>query len=123
MAQSLFERLGGAPSMNAAAEQLYKNIMVDDRINQFFQNIDMDHQTRKMAEFMTFAFGGAPNWAGKTLKDAHAGLVKNGLNDDHFDAVVENVKKTLDDLGVPADLAGEVTAIVEGGREDVLGRT
>ena len=124
MAQSLYERLGGAEAMTAAAQTLYKNVMVDDRINRFFQNIDLDHQTRKMAEFMTFAFGGAPQWSGRTLRDAHARLVKEeGLNDTHFDAVVDCVKKTLSDLGVPGDLAGEVTAIVEGGREDVLGRS
>lgn len=57
------------------------------------------------------------------MKAAHSKLVKEyGLNDTHFDAVIENLGATLVELGVPEDLIGEAAAIAESTREQVLGR-
>jgi hemoglobin len=56
------------------------------------------------------------------MRDAHAHLVKQGLNDSHFDAVVENLGATLKELGVADALIQEAAAIAESTRKDVLGR-
>jgi hemoglobin len=45
-----------------------------------------------------------------------------GLNDSHFDAVVENLAITLTELGVSDALIGQVAAIAETTRVDVLGK-
>ena len=45
-----------------------------------------------------------------------------GLNDDHFNAVAENIRATLQDLNVPADLIDEVMTIAGSVRNDVLGK-
>lgn len=45
-----------------------------------------------------------------------------GLDDSHFDAVVENLAKTLTELGVTQELIAQVAAIAETTRNDVLGR-
>jgi hemoglobin len=45
-----------------------------------------------------------------------------GLNDSHFDAVVENLGATLTELSVPQELIAEVVAICESTRNDVLGK-
>ena len=52
----------------------------------------------------------------------HAHLVARGLNDTHFDAVVENLAATLAELGVGAAEIAEVAKIAESVRNDVLGR-
>jgi hemoglobin len=44
------------------------------------------------------------------------------LNDSHFDAVVELLGGTLAELGVAPALIGQVAAIAESTRADVLGR-
>ena len=43
-------------------------------------------------------------------------------NDSHFDAVIEHLGATLKELGVADDLIGEVAAIGESTRNDVLNR-
>jgi hemoglobin len=48
--------------------------------------------------------------------------VKRGLNDSHFDAVMENLGATLKELNVPDELIAEAAAIAESTRNDVLGR-
>ncbi len=56
------------------------------------------------------------------MRNGHAALVKMGLDDSHFDAVVENLAATLTELGVSAELIGQVAAIAETTRADVLGK-
>ena len=48
--------------------------------------------------------------------------MRGGLNDGHFDAVLEQINATLAELNVPADLLSEVMAAAEGLRADVLNK-
>jgi hemoglobin len=121
--KTLFEKLGGKPAVEAAVDLFYDKIIADERINYLFADIDMKRQRAKQKVFLTYAFGGAPNYSGKSMRAAHQRLVEEkGLNDSHFDAVAENLQETLEDLGVPGDLVAEVMAIVASTREDVLNR-
>ena len=82
----------------------------------------MDRQSTKQKAFLTMAFGGPVNYTGEDMRRGHAHLVQRGLNDTHFDAVMENLAATLEELSVPADLIAQCAAIAESTREDVLGR-
>ena len=117
---SLFEKIGGRDAVNAAVELFYKKVLADDRINSFFEGIDMDAQRRKQIMFLTYAFGGPNNYDGQDMRAAHEALVAKGLNDSHFDAVVENLGATLQELGVAEELIKEAAAIAETTRNDVL---
>lgn len=119
---SLFERIGGRDAVNAAVEVFYKKVLADDRINKFFEGVDMDAQRKKQIKFLTFAFGGPNNYDGKGMREAHAKLVEQGLNDSHFDAVVEDLGATLKELGVADELIQEAAGIAETTRNDVLGK-
>ena len=68
------------------------------------------------------AFGGPHNYTGKDMREGHAHLVERGLDDSHFDAVMENLGATLKELNVPDDLIAQAAAIAESTRNDVLGR-
>ena len=48
--------------------------------------------------------------------------MKMGLNDSHFDAVVENLGATLKEMGVADALIQQVAALAETTRNDVLDR-
>lgn len=119
---SLFEQIGGREAVNAAVEVFYKKVLADQRISKFFENIDMKDQRRKQILFLTYAFGGPNNYDGKNMRDSHAKLVALGLDDSHFDAVLENLGATLNELGVPAPLIEQAAAIAESTRSDVLAK-
>ncbi len=108
--------------MEAAVDIFYRKVLTDGRISHFFDGVDMDRQRAKQKAFLTMAFGGPNSYSGQDMRTAHARLVTMGLNDSHFDAVVELLGGTLAELGVPANLIGEVAAIAESTRNDVLGR-
>ncbi len=120
--QSLYDRIGGEAAVNAAVDIFYRKVLADDRINHFFEGVDMEKQAAKQKAFLTFAFGGPANYSGKDMRLGHAHLVEKGLNDSHFDAVMENLAATLKELNVPDDLIAEAAAIAESVRNDVLGR-
>jgi len=122
MSESLYEKLGGEAAVDAAVDIFYRKVLADDRINSFFEDVDMDKQAAKQKAFMTMAFGGPNNYTGTDMRKGHAHLVKRGLNDSHFDAVVENLGATLTELGVSDELIGEVVAVCEPTRNDVLGK-
>ncbi len=119
---SLFERLGGKGAVNAAVDIFYEKVITDSRIKHFFDAVDMGRQRNKQKAFLTFAFGGAPNYPGKNLREAHKKLVDMGLKDEHFDAVIENLGATLQELNVPDDLIQEAAAIALSTRDDILNR-
>jgi len=120
--ESLFERIGGEAAVNAAVEIFYRKVLADERINSFFEGVDMDKQAAKQKAFLTMAFGGPNNYTGEDMRKGHAHLVEKGLNDSHFDAVMENLGATLKELNVPDELIAEAAAIAESTRNDVLGK-
>ena len=119
---SLFEKLGGENSVDAAVDIFYRKVLQDSRINSFFTDVDMDEQIKKQKAFLTFAFGGPNQYSGLNMKDAHTRLVAKGMNDTHVDVVIELLGGTLKELGVGDDLIGEVAAVAESVRDQVLGR-
>ncbi len=122
MNDSLFNQLGGEPAVNAAVEIFYRKVLSDERISGFFDDVDMDRQAAKQKAFLTMAFGGPNQYTGLDLRRGHAHLVAKGLNDSHFDAVVENLAATLRELNVPAEHIAAVAAICETTRNDILGK-
>ena len=120
---SLYDRLGGAPAVEAAVNIFYKKILADSQLKPFFSNVDMKKQAQHQINFMTYAFGGPNKYAGKGLRNAHAKLVKeNGLNEKHFGQVAGHLQSTLWELGVPANLVKEVMQLVGSTKTDVLGQ-
>lgn len=119
---TLYEQLGGAAAVDAAVDVFYRKVLADDRISRFFDGVDMQRQAAKQKAFLTFAFGGPNNYTGLDMRKGHAHLVERGLNDSHFDAVVENLAATLKELGVGQDLIDQVAAVAETTRNDVLGK-
>ena len=122
MDMSLYSEIGGEGAVNAAVDIFYRKVLKDERIKRFFEGVDMNKQAAKQKAFLTMAFGGPHNYTGADMRKAHAHLVAQGLNDSHFDAVMENLGATLTELKVPGHLIAQAAAIAESTRKDVLGK-
>lgn len=95
MSESLYDRIGGEAAVNAAVDLFYRKVLADDRINSFFADVDMEQQAAKQKAFLTMVMGGPNNYSGEDMRKGHAHLVERGLNDSHFDAVMENLGAVL----------------------------
>jgi len=117
MNASIYDRLGGEGAVDAAVDIFYRKVLADDRISNFFDDVDMDRQRAKQKAFLTFVFGGPNAYAGKDMRAAHARMKLTEL---HFNAVMENLGATLAELGVAPELIGEAAAIALSVKGDIV---
>jgi hemoglobin len=107
---SLYDRLGGKDGITAVVDQFVAAVVADDRINTFFKNADAANLKKKLVEQISNAAGcvqdGKPcPYTGKDMKTAHAGM---GIKEADFNALVEDLSKTLDAAGVKEKEKGEL---------------
>lgn len=119
---SLYDRIGGQAAVDTAVEIFYRKVLADDRINEFFDGVDMEQQVNKQKGFLTMAFGGPNNYTDKDMRKGHKHLVTRGLNDSHVDVVIELLGDTLQELGVATEDIQSVAGIANSARGDVLNR-
>ncbi len=105
--KALYDRLGGRDAIVAVVDDFVSNVAADARINAFFANTDIPKLKQMLVDQICEASGGPCKYAGKTMKEVHTGMkVKN----EHFDALVEDLVKSLDKFKVgekeKADLLG-----------------
>jgi hemoglobin len=117
--KSLYHRLGGKSAVEAAVDKFYVKVLADKRINHFFEDINMTTQHRRQKAFLSAAFGSPVAWKGKDMRRAHEDMT---LTEVHFNAVAENLQKTLEEMKVPQPLIGEVMTIAASTKDAVLNR-
>jgi hemoglobin len=116
----LYELLGGAAAVNSATLRLYEKVSADPALAPFFKGLNIEAQAKKFVAFMTMAMGGPHNYTGKDLRTAHERLVRDGLGDEHFEAIVNHLEQTLNELGIESDLIEQILELVASTRGDVL---
>ena len=116
---SLYEKIGGAPAVDAAVDIFYRKVLGDDRISHFFDSVDMEAQHAKQKAFLTMVFGGPSAYSGKDMRAAHKHM---NLTEEHFTAVAENLIGTLNELSVPQGYIDEIVGIALSVKDDVLNR-
>ncbi len=122
MNATLYEKIGGKEIVKKTSHHLYVNILKDELLNPFFENIDVKVQERKMNAFLTYVFGGNSLYTGKTMRRAHTEAVAAGLSDIHFDAMMRCVEKSLQESHVQQEHIDQVLPVIEKHRRDILNR-
>ena len=110
----LLERIGGEPALEAAVNEFYKRLVVDEKLSLFFDGVDVESLKDHQRKFLRLAFTKIPESVdvGALLLEKHQRLFKMGCNEEHFDIVAGHFVETLQHLGVPKDLIDEAVAIV-----------
>ena len=119
---ALYDELGGAPAVSLALDRFYARVPGHPVIGRFFDGIDFADLKARAAPFVTMALGGPAEYKGPGMRNVHKYLVPQGLDDRVFDAFVGLFGDVLKELGVPPNKIGEVTAIMNGARSEVLNR-
>ena len=134
---ALFDRLGGVVGISNIVADFTPRVLADPRVNWERNGIKRGGlsihsgqsvawkatpQTiaplkQHMAEFLALATGGPPHYTGKDLKSSHADM---HISNPEFDAVIGDLKASLDKLEIPNREQKELLAIVESTRPQIV---
>lgn len=107
--QSLYDRLGGKPAITAVVDDFVANVASDPRINQQFANTDIPRLKRLLVEQICAGTGGPCQYTGRDMRTAHAELAVSG---GEFNALVEDLVRSLNKFKVPAQEQKELLAVL-----------
>lgn len=119
---SLYTQLGGDAAIGAALDRFYEKVLADPEVSRYFERVDVDRVKTRQRSFLAMAFGGPAEYDGRDLRSAHASARKLGLDENGYRTFMGHFEETLTELGVPDELVGEVMAIADSGKDEVLGR-
>lgn len=122
--ESLYERLGGERTVDAALMIFYPKVLEDPILQPFFTETSIPNLMHKQKSFLTFTFGGPSDYTywQRGLRNAHRTSVEKGMSDKHFDLVLGHLSDTLREISIPQNLIDEVIAVTEGTRKHVLNK-
>jgi len=95
--KSLYDRLGGKDAITAVVDDFIANVAADARINAFFANADIPRLKTMLVDQICEASGGPCKYTGKSMKESHTGM---NVKEEHFNALVEDLVKSLDKFKV-----------------------
>lgn len=116
---TLYQRLGGQPAIDAVVEDFVANVAADKRINRFFANSNIPRLKKLLGEQICAAAGGPCAYTGRDMKKTHAGM---GITEKHFNALVEDLVKSLDKHKVPQKEQQELLGLLGPMKPDIVTR-
>lgn len=116
---SLYQRLGGYPAIKAVVDDFVGNVAADKRINRFFARTDIPRLKQNLVDQICSGTGGPCVYTGRDMKSAHAGM---GVNGNHFNALVQDLQKTLKKFKLPKREQGELLAVLGPMKKDIVTR-
>ena len=72
---------------------------------------------KHLVQFLSLATGGPAQYDGKDMKSTHAGM---GISNPEFDAVIGDLKASLDKLQIATQEQKELLAIIESTRPQIV---
>ena len=117
--RTLYQRLGGKAAITAVVDDFVGNVARDKRINKFFAKANIPRLKRLLVEQICAGTGGPCTYTGRSMGDAHDGM---GVSDMNFNALVEDLGKSLNKFKVPAREQKELVAILAPMRKDIVER-
>ena len=117
--KSLYERLGGQPAIIAVVDDFVGNVAADNRINGFFARTDIPRLKKLLVEQICAGTGGPCTYTGRSMQAAHKGM---NITDAQFNALVEDLHKTLNKFKVPEKEQGELLAVLGPMKLQIVGQ-
>jgi hemoglobin len=117
--KTLFDRLGGMAAIEAVIDDFLGNVLADDRINKRFAETDAADLRQKLIDQVCEAAGGPCKYTGEDMVEAHKDM---NVTDAEFDALVEDLVRSLDAKGVGSSEKNELLGVLGPMRSDIVGK-
>ena len=118
--ETLYERLGGEPAIGAVVNEFYDRVLADDRVNHYFDDVDMADQRSHQTKFLSAVTGGPIRYEGEEMATAHEELA---ITDAEFEVVATHLDEALRAFDVDDADRGAVMEAIAGFEADVVGES
>jgi len=116
--KTLCERLGGTPAVSAVVDSFGGKVLKDDRVNKKFAKSDANRLVTNLKGFVgQAAHCPGVKYKGKNMKNTHRHM---GVTEGEFNAVVDDLVKTLDEFKVPEKEKNELLAALGPTKKDIV---
>jgi hemoglobin len=121
--RSLYDRLGGVYSIAVVIDDFIDRVMTDERLNANPRVDEAHHRVSPqgfkyyVTEMLCWAAGGPQTYSGRSMLDSHRTL---GITADEWAAFMDDLDQTLTKFAVAEPERGEVVAIVESTKSDIV---
>lgn len=116
---TLYDRLGGRPGLTAVLADFTRKIEADERINGFFIGVDTARVEAQLYDQICAATGGPCQYTGREMRSLHTGM---NITEAQFQALVEDLVKSLDQHGVPDREKTELLTLLGSMKNDIINR-
>jgi hemoglobin len=117
--KSLYDRLGGKPAIVAVIDDFVGNVAADERINKFFAQANIPRLKGLLVDQVCEATGGPCKYSGLDMKTSHTG---RNIGEGDFNALVEDLVKTLNKFKVPQKEQQELLGALGSMKKDIVTR-
>lgn len=119
----LYERLGGVYAIASVVDVFIDKLLVNDvlnanpKIKEARDRVPKAGLKYRVTSLVCQVTGGPEKYDGRSMKASHAHL---NIREKEWQAMLVDFKKTLDEFKVPAKEQGELIAIVESTKQDIV---
>lgn len=115
---TLADKLGGREAIAAVVTDFLETVKSDDRVKgKFPAATDWEGFRNKLTDQICAAANGPCTYTGKDMKSAHQGM---GITEAEFNALVEDLKKTLDKFKVGEKEQAELVGLLAPMKKDIV---
>lgn len=120
---TLYERLGGVYPIATVVDDFIDRVMGDPRLNANPRVDEAHHRVPPagfkylVTEMVCWAARGPQKYTGRSMSESHKEMK---ITAPEWEAFMDDLQQTLDKFGVPAQEQGELKAIVESTRADIV---
>lgn len=113
---TVYDQLGGKPGVTKIIDDFVGNVLGDSRINGFFANANIPHLKMELVQQVCSVTDGGCLYTGKDMVDAHKGMK---IKDADFNALVEDLMKSMQSNNVPIGAQNKLLAALAPMKRDV----
>ena len=119
---SLYKRLNGREGIALVVGDFVTNMAGDARVSERFKAMkpaDVEKLKSHLSDQICDATGGPCSYVGRDMKTTHKGM---GISDTDFNALVEDLVKSLDKFKVPEKEKGELLGVLGPMKPSIVGQ-
>jgi hemoglobin len=106
---SLYDRIGGAETIESLVESFYEKVLADPELAFYFKDKPMAKLRKMQKEFFSTATGGPITYSGRPLSEVHRHLA---ISRREFQRFTEHLIETLREVGVEEEESNEIISHV-----------